>query len=68
MELKERDKLNEAIVLVKGTRENLILLENIKQGQIPVSICPILEGALEKAVDLICEVLDTDAGNKQEKG
>lgn len=56
MNEKDLDKVNEALEIINGVRDNIIFLENSSIKQIPNTVCVVFEVALDKVIFLLNEV------------
>jgi len=56
VELKYLDKVNEARKIINGVRDSLIYMGNSEYGELPDTICVVLDVALDKALALLGEV------------
>jgi len=55
VEPKYLDKVNEARKIINGVRDSLIYMGNSEYGELPDTVCVVLEVALDKALALLDE-------------
>lgn len=53
MNLKEKDRLAEAVELLEGCRDACIVFEERKEKEIPLTVFIVIETVLEKAAGLL---------------
>ena len=56
MEMKERNKVEEAVEILDGIRDICIVFEEVRGKELPLSVFIVLETALEKAGGLLKEL------------
>ncbi len=56
VEMKELDQVNEAMQILSGIRDNMLLLESSSVKNIPAGICVVFESAIDKAQMLLQDV------------